>query len=149
MRNDSHDAVAVVLNVRSASQPAELDEGDTAGSEACSPEDDQEPRKAMKRKVSFRDGSDSEVSVIESAERGASEVAGSGSDAVWPDTASQSVGETDTEAEKQVKRWAAEVHKEMRQFWEEIYETGYDAKLLSHLSRLLFMKRKRGACRCC
>ena len=30
----------------------------------------------------------------------------------------------------------------MRQFWEERYFGDYDPKLLSHLSRLLFMKRK-------
>ena len=35
------------------------------------------------------------------------------------------------------------IHNAMKQFWADTYDTGYDEDLLSHLARLLFMKRKR------
>ena len=35
------------------------------------------------------------------------------------------------------------VHNAIKQFWADTYDTGYDEDLLSHLARILFMKRKR------
>ena len=41
-----------------------------------------------------------------------------------------------------MKERADEVHTEIREFWEQRYDVDYDEKLLEHLSRLLFKKRK-------
>ena len=46
------------------------------------------------------------------------------------------------DTENQVQKCAAVVHEEMRRCWEDQYDVEYDPKLLSHLSRVLFMKRK-------
>ncbi len=52
----------------------------------------------------------------------------------------------DTEASdliERVVRWSAqELHHQMREFWDQSHDDGYDPKVLLHLSRLLFMKRK-------
>ena len=38
---------------------------------------------------------------------------------------------------------ANSIHNAMKQFWADTYGTGHDEHLLSHLARILFMKRKR------
>ena len=122
LRNDAHDAVAVVLTLSSASQPGgpkrrKIGGGDLSDANA---------------------GSDTEVEG-ESANWGRSP----SPSPVLPPLSPTSPADAAAcdEAEDEVRRRARDLHKELREYWDKRYDAAYDPKLLHHLSLLLFKKR--------
>ena len=106
MRTDSRDAVAVVLTLRGASQPAERGTRSRSRSPSRSP------------------------------------CVWSRSPSPTPTARAQADGEAIDDPEDEISQRAQALHSEMREYWNQRYDEDYDQKLLHHLSRLLFKKRK-------
>ena len=116
MRNDAHDAVAVVLTLPGAIQLGE----------------------SKRRKIVVENVSDADVSVQADAE---SSVHWDRSPSSTPPLSPTSPGDPDY-VEDVVQNRADDLHRELRKLWDDRYDEEYDPKVLHHLSLLLFKKRK-------
>eukprot|EP00959_Pyramimonas_sp_CCMP1952_P458038 9475975-Pyramimonas_sp.AAC.1 len=117
MRNDSHDAVAVVITLPGASQPGE----------------------AKRRKIAFGELSDAVGESEAEAEAGVTWPR-SPSTSPPPSPTSEADGTACDKPEDEASQRAQDLHKEMREYWGQRYDLDYDPKL-HHLSLLLLKKR--------
>ena len=123
MRGDSHDAVAVGITIRDASQPA---------------------GESKRRKIHLVSLSDSEVSLPRTGPGCPEDDTGDPPSSASSSASASSVegGPAGDEIDEDVKLRAEELHTQMRGYWNERYDGEYKQDLIDNLSRLLFMKRK-------
>ena len=132
MRHDDHDAVAVVITLPGASQAAEESVHGAS-----------EPAEQRKRKRDWDDLPEDAAKVARSCSPPSSPSTPSEEVDYDPDKSSHSPSTPSEEVDDDDRPRAEELHSAMRQVWKGQYDTDYDPKLLYHLSRMLFKKRKR------